>query len=146
MLRSVRPANSVVRKFIRHKSITGLTKPELEHNSVAQQSPNRAEPWAPSQESRTNILTRFAYRFIQKDLEQQPRPHSAMELISKQPIRYLKPEEGNVAVCDGNRESTLQGHPKIFINLDKPQAASCGYCGLRYAKEAHRHVIEHGEH
>lgn len=146
MLRSVRPTSRLGRNFIRYKSITGLTKPELEKNPLAQQAPNRTEPWAPSQESRGNILTRFAYRFIQKNLADQPRPYSAMELISKQPIRYLKPEEGNIAVCDGNRGSTLQGHPKIFINLDRPHPATCGYCGLRYAKEAHRDAIEHGDH
>lgn len=142
MLRSIRPNTRLTKSFIRHKSITGLTKPELDKNAFAQQSPNRTEPWAPSQESRGNILTRFAYRFIQRDLAQQPRPHSAMELISKQPVRYLTPEEGNIAVCDGNKENTLQGHPKIFINLDRPQPATCGYCGLRYAKEEHKHLIE----
>lgn len=127
---------------VRCKSITGLTKPELKENSVAQQSVNRADTWTPSQESRTNIFTRFAYRFIQKDLDKQPRAPSAMELISKQPIRYLSHHDGNVAVCDGNRGSTVQGHPKIFINLDRPAPATCGYCGLRYAKEEHKDVIE----
>lgn len=127
---------------IRFKSVTGLTKPELESNPIAQQAPNRVETWTRSQESRLNILSRFAYRFIQKDLDQQPRAYSAMELISKQPVRYLSHEEGNIAVCDGNKGSTLQGHPKVFINLDKPMASTCGYCGLRYAKEEHKHLIE----
>lgn len=121
-------------------TVTGLTKPELKQQEVATQAPNRNETWTKSQESRLNIFTKFAYRFIQKDLDQQPRPYSAMELIAKQPVRYLS--EGNIAVCDGNKGNTLQGHPKVFINLDKPMASTCGYCGLRYAKEEHRHLIE----
>lgn len=121
-------------------TVTGLTKPELKQQEVATQAPNRNETWTKSQESRLNIFTKFAYRFIQKDLDQQPRPYSAMELIAKQPVRYLS--EGNIAVCDGNKGNTLQGHPKVFINLDKPMASTCGYCGLRYAKEEHKHLIE----
>lgn len=25
------------------------------------------------------------------------------------------------------------GHPKVFINVDKPQVEPCGYCGLPFA-------------
>ncbi|EGV66808.1 hypothetical protein PSN45_002845 [Yamadazyma tenuis] len=139
MFRRVAVHNRVA---IRFKSATGLTKPELSANPIVQQAPNRSETWSKSQESRLNIISKFAYRFIQKDLDQQPRAHSAMELISKQPVRYLSHSEGNIAVCDGNKGSTLQGHPKVFINLDKPVASTCGYCGLRYAKEEHKHLIE----
>lgn len=129
------------RTTIRLKTtVTGLTKAELQQQEVATQAPNRDETWSRSQESRLNIFTKFAYRFIQKDLDKQPRAYSAMELIAKQPVRYLS--EGNIAVCDGNKGSTLQGHPKVFINLDKPMASTCGYCGLRYAKEEHKHLIE----
>lgn len=132
--RSIRFNSSVVKK-----SVTGLTRPELQNNPLIEQAPNRAEPWAPSQQSRLDVISKFAYRFIQKDLSQQPRPYSAMELIAKQPIRYV---HDSIAVCDGNKGSTLQGHPKIFINLDKPEPSTCGYCGLRYAKEEHKHLIE----
>lgn len=120
---------------------TGLTPEELAHNKNAMQAPNRDATWSSTQESRAKILAKNAHRFIQKDLSTQPQPYAAIDLIAKQPVTYLA--EGNIAVCDGNKGSTLQGHPKVYINLDQPQAGTCGYCGLRYAKEAHRHLIEH---
>ncbi|OVF07123.1 putative lactobacillus shifted protein [Clavispora lusitaniae] len=121
-------------------TVTGLTREELAHNKNALQAPNRPNKWSPSQEGRAEVIARNPQRFIQKDLSAQPQPYAAIELIAKQPIMYLS--EGNIAVCDGNKGSTLQGHPKVYINLDKPEAATCGYCGLRYAKEAHREHIE----
>lgn len=78
-------------------------------------------------------------KFLQKDLDLQPRPYSAMELIHKQPVRYI--EHGNIAVCNGNK-GRHQGHPKVFINLDQPRPNVCGYCGLKFAKAEHKHVIE----
>lgn len=125
-------------------SSTGLTKPELEENAITEQAPNRAETWSPSQKSRVDVMAQYPVRFIQKDLSKQPRAYAAIDLIAKQPIRYLSHDEGNIAVCDGNKENTLMGHPKIFINLDKPQASTCGYCGLRYAKEEFKDIIENG--
>ena len=32
--------------------------------------------------------------------------------------------------CDGGGGPL--GHPKVYINLDKPGPQSCPYCGLRY--------------
>lgn len=78
-------------------------------------------------------------RFVQRDLSKQPKPYSAMELIAKQPIRYL--EHTNIAVCNGNKGS-VQGHPKIFINLDPARPHACGYCGLRFAKAEFKEAIE----
>lgn len=122
------------------KTATGLSREELEANPNALQAPNRKDVWTGSQQPRADAIARNPHRFIQRDLDKQPQPYSAMELIAKQPVRYI--HEGNVAVCDGNKGSTLQGHPKIFINLDQPKPATCGYCGLRYAKEEHRLLIE----
>lgn len=121
---------------------TGLSREELEQNPVIEQAPNRAQVWSNSQQSRLDVVSKAPHRFVQKDLDLQPRPYAAIELIAKEPIRYLSHDEGNIAVCDGNRGSTLQGHPKVFINLDQPKAATCGYCGLRYAKEEHKELIE----
>ncbi|GAB0091822.1 NADH dehydrogenase [Sergentomyia squamirostris] len=42
-----------------------------------------------------------------------------------------------VVACDGGGGPL--GHPKIFINLDKPGAHACGYCGLRFVKKDHHH-------
>lgn len=36
----------------------------------------------------------------------------------------------NKASCDGGGGAL--GHPKIFINLDKPQICWCTYCGLPF--------------
>lgn len=127
------------RCFVRFSS-TGLTKTELEGNKSVDQAPNRATTWSASQESRLDAITRHPYKFVQRDLAKQPQPYAAIDLIAQEPVRFLS--EGNVAVCDGNRGQLVQGHPKVFINLDRPEANTCGYCGLRYAKEEHRAVIE----
>ena len=52
---------------------------------------------------------------------------AAIELIHKQPVRWTKEK---VVACDGGGGPL--GHPKIFINTDKPQIAVCGYCGLPF--------------
>lgn len=127
------------------KTVTGLTKDELKNNEFARQAPNRQAVWSKSQESRLEIIAKYPSRFVQRDLDKQPRPYAAIDLIAQEPIRYLSHAMGSVAVCDGNRESTLQGHPKVFINLDQPKAHTCGYCGLRYAKEEYRELIEKAE-
>ena len=61
----------------------------------------------------------------------QPRPYAAIELIHKQPVRWT--HERKVA-CDGGGGPL--GHPKIFINVDKPQVNFCTYCGLPYVRES----------
>lgn len=138
------PARTAVRWLLvvtpAKKTATGLSREELEQNKNALQAPNRAEPWTPSQIPRIDVIDKFPFRFVQRDLDKQPQPYSAMELIAKEPVRYLS--HGNIAVCDGNKGTTLQGHPKVYINLDQPKPATCGYCGLRYAKELHREIIE----
>ena len=57
----------------------------------------------------------------------QPRPYAAIELIHKQPVRWIK--DRSVA-CDGGGGPL--GHPRIFVNLDKPQICWCTYCGVPY--------------
>jgi NADH dehydrogenase (ubiquinone) Fe-S protein 6 len=92
-----------------------------ENPNLNKQAPNRADTWAPSQRPRAEA--QVGPRFEQRDLEVQPRPYAAIELIAKQPVRYL---HSSSAVCDGGKGA--QGHPKIFINLDKPGAHACLYC------------------
>ncbi|EWC47410.1 hypothetical protein DRE_00378 [Drechslerella stenobrocha 248] len=67
-------------------------------------------------------------RFEQTDLKLQPRPLAAIELIHEEPVRFVKE---HVVVCDGGGGPL--GHPKIFINVDKPEVVPCGYCGLPFA-------------
>ncbi|KAF9786952.1 hypothetical protein BJ322DRAFT_1052904, partial [Thelephora terrestris] len=57
-----------------------------------------------------------------------------MEMIAKESIRLSKTR---IAACDGGGGPL--GHPKIFINLDKPGAHSCTYYGLRFELEHHEH-------
>jgi len=67
-------------------------------------------------------------------MDLQPQPLSAMEMINAEPIRMV---HGRKAVCDGGGGPL--GHPKIFINLDKPGARPCGYCGIRFEQAPHHH-------
>jgi NADH dehydrogenase (ubiquinone) Fe-S protein 6 len=61
------------------------------------------------------------------DYEIQPQPYAAIELIHKQPVKWT---HDRIVTCDGGGGPT--GHPKIFINTDKPEIAACSYCGLPY--------------
>lgn len=129
---------------VQKASATGLAAEDLAKDKNALQAPNRATIWTPSQAARADVIATHPHRFTQKNLSEQPQPYAAIELIAKAPVTYLNHD--NIAVCDGNKGSTLQGHPKVFINLDQPKPATCGYCGLRYAKEEFRELIEQEGH
>ncbi|CAL7943868.1 unnamed protein product [Xylocopa violacea] len=45
------------------------------------------------------------------------------------------PAKDKIVSCDGGGGPL--GHPKVYINLDKPGNHTCGYCGLRFYKEHH---------
>ncbi|KAF3927690.1 hypothetical protein ABW21_db0203746 [Orbilia brochopaga] len=98
------------------------------------QAPNRLQTWAKSQMPRAAAMV--GPRFEQTDLTLQPRPLAAIELIHEQPIRFVK---DRVVVCDGGGGPL--GHPKIFINVDKPEVVPCGYCGLPFAHEHNKAAI-----
>ncbi|KAL2124827.1 hypothetical protein VTJ04DRAFT_1192 [Mycothermus thermophilus] len=103
--------------------------------AVTNQAPNRTGIWSRSQRPRAEAMT--GPRFEQTDFELQPRPYAAIELIHKQPVRWT---HDRVVACDGG--GGPMGHPKIFINTDKPEIATCGYCGLPFANEHHRKHLE----
>ncbi|TMW51273.1 hypothetical protein DOY81_003659 [Sarcophaga bullata] len=54
-------------------------------------------------------------------------------------IDEIPPKEctERVVYCDGGNGPL--GHPKVYINLDKPGAHICGYCGLRFVKKDGHH-------
>ncbi|XP_013133524.1 PREDICTED: probable NADH dehydrogenase [ubiquinone] iron-sulfur protein 6, mitochondrial [Papilio polytes] len=54
----------------------------------------------------------------------------AVKLISEVPPKEVTER---VVWCDGG--SGPEGHPRVYINLDKPGDHSCGYCGLRFIKK-----------
>jgi len=99
--------------------------------SAVPQAPNTPQTWSTSQQSRPPPAS--SPRFEQIAYEFQPAPLSAMEMINNEPIIFT---ETRIAVCEGGGGPL--GHPKIYINLDKPGSRPCGYCGLRFER-AHRH-------
>ncbi|TGZ83679.1 hypothetical protein EX30DRAFT_338292 [Ascodesmis nigricans] len=100
-----------------------------------QQAPNRTTTWSRSQQPRE--LGMVGPRFEQTIIQAQPAPWAAIELIHQQPVRWSKER---VVACDGGGGPT--GHPKVFINVDKPIVEPCGYCGLPYAHVKNRKAIE----
>lgn len=64
--------------------------------AVTQQAPNYPSTWSTSQRPRPQGGS--GPRFEQTAMELQPSPLSAMEMISREPIRVV---EGRKAVCDG---------------------------------------------
>lgn len=68
----------------------------------------------------------------------QPRPLAAIDLIHKQPVRWS--DKSSVS-CDGGGGPL--GHPRIFINLNKPQICWCTYCGVPYVRlVSSEHVVQ----
>ncbi|KAF2734344.1 hypothetical protein EJ04DRAFT_466863 [Polyplosphaeria fusca] len=99
------------------------------------QAPNRKATWSTNQQPREVAMS--GPRFEQTIFADQPRPYAAIDLIHKQPVRWVKER---IVACDGGGGPL--GHPRIFINTDKPQIAPCGYCGLPFANEHHRKHLE----
>ncbi|XP_022123078.2 probable NADH dehydrogenase [ubiquinone] iron-sulfur protein 6, mitochondrial [Pieris rapae] len=56
----------------------------------------------------------------------------AVNLIAEVPPKEVTER---VVWCDGG--SGPEGHPRVYINVDKPGNHSCGYCGLRFVKKEH---------
>jgi len=99
------------------------------------QAPNRAGIWSRSQQERSVAMS--GPRFEQTIMETQPQPYAAIDLIHKQPVRWVSTKS---VACDGGGGPL--GHPRIFINTDKPQICQCTYCGLPYANTHHRKYLE----
>lgn len=91
----------------------------------AQQAPNRSDIWSVSQNHRADAMT--GPRFEQTDIELQPRPLAAIELISQEPVRLVN---GGKIWCDGGHAGV--GHPKVYLNLESGNPVTCGYCGIRF--------------
>ncbi|KKA31037.1 hypothetical protein TD95_002967 [Thielaviopsis punctulata] len=132
---SSRRAFSMTARALSAGSDAVVTKNDSVPAVVTQQAPNRVEVWAPSQQPRHKAMT--GPRFEQTDFEAQPAPYSAMALVHEQPVRWT---HDKVAVCDGGVGPA--GHPRIFINTDKPKICVCNYCGTPFANEHHRKHIE----
>ncbi|OAL43375.1 NADH-ubiquinone oxidoreductase [Pyrenochaeta sp. DS3sAY3a] len=99
------------------------------------QAPNRAGIWSRSQQPREVAMR--GPRFEQTIIEDQPRPYAAIELIHQQPVKWT---HDRIVSCDGGGGPL--GHPRVFINTDKPQICWCEYCGNPFANEHHRAHLE----
>jgi len=80
------------------------------------------------------------YRLARFDIApKQVNPNIAMHLINAIPPKEC---EERVVWCDGGHPAL--GHPRVYINLDKPGNHACGYCGLRFFNaHVHRDGSEH---
>ncbi|KAE8210988.1 hypothetical protein CF327_g5204 [Tilletia walkeri] len=96
------------------------------------QAPNYPSKWSEGQNAREHAMR--GPRFEQMEMDMQPQPLSAMAMIQKEPVRL---SSKRVVSCDGGGGPL--GHPKIFINLDKPGPKACTYCGLKYELDTAAH-------
>ncbi|KAI0778206.1 ubiquinone oxidoreductase 20 kd subunit [Trametes elegans] len=132
-----RALQGIARPLTRLSSSSSSSTPVAAHEApstaaAVPQAPNYPTTWSTSQRPRPQAHS--GPRFEQTIFELQPNPLSAMEMIAQEPIRVV---QGRKAVCDGGGGPL--GHPKIFINLDKPGPRACGYCGLRFEQAPHHH-------
>jgi hypothetical protein len=99
---------------------TSLAKPEP-------QAPNRATVWSQRQRPKNEAMV--GPRFIEVNLDSQPRPLSAIELLKQAPVLSVK---ARTVACDGGG---LLGHPKVFINLVLAKFADPDYRMIRLTLE-----------
>ncbi|ETI24549.1 hypothetical protein G647_03918 [Cladophialophora carrionii CBS 160.54] len=109
--------------------------PDVAEKARVLQAPNRANVWSRNQMPREVAMS--GPRFEQTIIEAQPRPYAAIELIHKQPVRWV---DTKIVACDGGGGPL--GHPRIFINTDRPQICWCTYCGLPYAHTKNKAHLE----
>eukprot|EP00118_Oscarella_pearsei_P001162 m.6755 g.6755 ORF g.6755 m.6755 type:complete len:135 (+) comp16775_c0_seq1:30-434(+) len=76
-------------------------------------------------------------RFVGK--EKEVNPNFAIDLVNEE---QPKPIKSSNYWCDGG--SGALGHPKVYINLDKPGIHVCGYCGNRYVRDDYWNEMESG--
>lgn len=74
-------------------------------------------------------------RFINR--QKQVNESFAINLLGEEPVSVVK---GTHVWCDGGDEAL--GHPKIYINLDKPEIQDCGYCGKKFVSDSFADQIE----
>ncbi|KAI5816941.1 zinc-finger domain-containing protein [Pyronema omphalodes] len=108
---------------------------EVAERARHSQAPNRATTWSKSQRPKEQAMV--GPRFEQTNISQQPAPWAAIELIHQQPVRW---SEKRVVCCDGG--GGPNGHPRVYINVDKPEVTPCGYCGLPFAHVKNKKYLQ----
>ncbi|KDN40781.1 hypothetical protein K437DRAFT_275627 [Tilletiaria anomala UBC 951] len=126
------PSNAGLPASVARDRRPAVAEPHTPPTVPEEQAPNYRSTWSVGQSPRENAMR--GPRFEQTKMEFQPQPLSAMEMIQREPIRLVT---SRVASCDGGKGPL--GHPKVFINLDKPGAKSCSYCGIRFELD-HSHA------
>ncbi|KJA29122.1 hypothetical protein HYPSUDRAFT_32472 [Hypholoma sublateritium FD-334 SS-4] len=115
------------------KANDAVITPKKDLPATLRQAPNYPTTWSTNQAPRPGPGS--SPRFEQTDMDLQPVPLSAMELIAEEPIRVV---HGRKASCDGGGGPL--GHPKVYINLDQPGPRACGYSGIRFEQDPHHHA------
>lgn len=70
------------------------------------------------------------------DKQKQVNEDFAISLVAEEPVILVG---AGHTWCDGGRGPL--GHPRVYINLDKPEIADCGYCGKRFLSEQHKQLF-----
>ncbi|WAQ97308.1 NDUS6-like protein [Mya arenaria] len=65
-------------------------------------------------------------------------PNFAIDLIAEDPVVVCK--RRNVSSNSGG----ALGHPRVFINLDKPEVSVCGYSGRKFIQAKYYDPAVHG--
>ncbi|KAI0999726.1 hypothetical protein K3495_g8470 [Podosphaera aphanis] len=105
-----------------------------EENFGILQSPNRASIWSRSQNPKSKAMS--GPRFEQTIMHLQPSPLAAIEMVRNQPVRWTP---DRIVTCDGGGGPL--GHPRIYINTDKPEVCVCNYCGAAFVNRHHKKQI-----
>lgn len=81
--------------------------------------------WTTSMRTKEGAFSSPAFEHV--ILEAQPFPKPAIDLVHQEPV--FKTDK-RVIYCDGGHDAL--GHPKVYINLDRPENSVCGYCGKEF--------------
>jgi NADH dehydrogenase (ubiquinone) Fe-S protein 6 len=73
-------------------------------------------------------------RFI--DRSKQVNERFAIDLVAEEPVAVINSSH---TWCNGGDAGL--GHPKVYINLDKPEINVCGYCGKRFVYTKHQNLF-----
>lgn len=134
--RLARPLRALSRSLSSETSTPAVTIPSAK--TPAPQAPNYAAQWSTNQRARPAAGENP--RFEQTNMELQPNPLSAMEMIDNEPIRLV---DGRKASCDGGEyQSSIYcfnierlfagggplGHPKVYINLVRLSLSFLPFC------------------
>ena len=59
----------------------------------------------------------------------------AIDLVAEESVVVI---DGNHTFCDGG---AALGHPRVYINLDRPEIQDCGYCGKRFVSTKNKELF-----